>query len=246
MTRAYDRLGVDYASTRRPDPRIAAKIREALDGSASIANVGAGTGSYEPQDRRVIAVEPSRVMLRQRSPGSAPAVQAQAEDLPLRDGAVDAALAILTIHHWADRRRGLAELGRVARRRVVLLTWDPEVFAHFWLVREYLPCIRDIDRPRETSIRDLTSALNTDQVVAVPIPHDCADGFLGAFWRRPQAYLDPRVRAGMSVFPLMSRRDRDDGLAQLAADLDSGAWAHNHRDLLAAEELDLGYRLIVA
>jgi len=246
MRRTYDELGVGYPLTRRPDPRIADRIVEALGDSASVVNVGAGSGSYEPGDRLVVAVEPSKTMIRQRPAGSARVVQAAAEDLPLIDGAVDAALAVLTMHHWTDPRRGLSEMIRVARRRIVILTWDQEVFEEFWLVREYFPCIRDLDRGRAPAITDIASALGESAVISVPIPHDCVDGFLGAFWQRPEAYLDPRVRSGISAYAAISPEERDEGLGRLAADIDSGAWEERHRDLLDLDELDLGYRLLVA
>lgn len=246
MNNTYDRIGVGYASTRRPDPRIARQIGEALGDSASVVNVGAGSGSYEPDDRLVIAVEPSATMIRQRPAGSAPAVQATAERLPFVDDAVDAALAILTIHHWADAARGLAEMLRVARKRVVVLTWDQDVFERFWLVRDYFPGIRRIDRARAVPISAIASALGEIEVVPVPTAHDCADGFLGAFWQRPDAYLDPRVRSGISAFPPIPPEERDAGLARLAADLSSGRWEEQHRSLLDVADLDLGYRLIVA
>jgi len=246
MRNAYDEMGVDYALTRRPDARIAARITQALGDCASVVNVGAGTGSYEPRDRMVVAVEPSATMIRQRPAGSAPVVQGVAERLPLVDDAVDAALAILTVHHWTDRDRGFAEIRRVARKRVVVLTWDQDVFEGFWLVRDYLPCIRDLDRRRTLAIADMVHALGESQIIAVPIAHDCVDGFLGAFWRRPEAYLDRRVRSGLSVFTAMSSEERDEGLARLAADIHSGAWEDQHRSLFDLDELDLGYRLIVA
>jgi SAM-dependent methyltransferase len=246
MTNAYDEMGVGYPLTRQADPRIAERVLRALGDSAAVVNVGAGTGSYEPPDRMVVAVEPSATMIRQRPAGSAPVVQGAAESLPLIDGAVDAALAILTVHHWTDPGRGFAEMRRVARRRAVILTWDQDVFEGFWLVREYLPGIRDVDRPRALAIADIASALGGSQIMSVPIPHDCVDGFLGAFWRRPEAYLDPRVRSGISVFAAMSPAERDEGLRRLAADIDSGAWEEQHRNLFDLDELDLGYRLIVA
>jgi SAM-dependent methyltransferase len=246
MRSVYDRIGVDYLLTRQPDPRIAARITEALGDSASVVNVGAGTGSYEPGERLVVAIEPSATMIRQRPAGSASVVQGAAESLPLPDGAVDAALAILTVHHWVDPHRGFAEMRRVARKRVVILTWDQEVFEGFWLVREYFPCIRDLDRGRALPVADITSALGESEIIPVPIPHDCVDGFLGAFWQRPRAYLDPRIRAGISAYAAISPEERDAGLGRLAADLHSGAWEEQHRNLFNREELDLGYRLIVA
>jgi SAM-dependent methyltransferase len=246
MSSAYDQIGEGYPLTRRPDPRIAARIRAALGDCASVVNVGAGSGSYEPGDRAVVAVEPSTTMIRQRPAGSAPVVRGAAESLPLADGAVDAALAVLTMHHWTDPGRGLAEMRRVARRRVVVLTWDQELFEGFWLVREYFPGIRDLDRARAWPIADIASALGASEINAVPIPHDCVDGFLGAFWRRPEAYLDPRVRSGMSAYAALSAVERDTGLARLAVDIHSGTWEERHRHLLDLEQLDLGYRLIVA
>lgn len=246
MNSVYDRIGVGYSSTRLPDSRIADRITQALGDSRSVVNVGAGTGSYEPRDRMVVAVEPSATMIHQRAAGSALVVRGAVESLPVVDGAVDSALAVLTVHHWADPQRGFAEMRRVARRRVVVLTWDQDLFEDFWLVREYLPCIRSIDRPRALSIAEIALALGASQIIPVPIPHDCVDGFLGAFWRRPEAYLDPNVRSGISAFALMSPEMPAEGLRGLDADIRSGAWEDHHRELLDLEELDLGYRLIVA
>lgn len=245
MSATYDEIGVGYALTRQPDPRIGALIAEALGNVGSLVNVGAGTGSYEPGDRRVVAVEPSREMIGQRPEGAAPAVCAVSEHLPLAAGAVDAALAILTMHHWTDRARGLAEMRRVARRRVVVFTWDQAVCESFWLIRDYLPAIRDFDRPRAVPIDEIVAALGPSRVVDVPVPHDCEDGFLGAFWRRPEAYLDPRVQAGISSMTVIDQEARDRGLSRLADDLRSGAWSERNGDLLDRETLDIGYRLVV-
>ncbi len=193
----------------------------------------------------VVAVEPSATLIRQRPVGSAPVIRGAAEGLPLVDGVADSALAILTVHHWTDLARGLAEMRRVARSRVVILTWDPDVWESFWLIHEYFPSIRDINRPRELAIADIVSALGESQILSVPIPHDCIDGFQGAFWRRPKAYLDPQIRSGISTYAAMSPDHRDGGLSRLAADIQSGAWEDRHRTLLDLHELDLGYRLIV-
>ena len=245
MTTIYDKIGTSYSATRHPALRLAALITEALGSAALVVNVGAGTGSYEGRDRTVFAVEPSQTMIRQRSKDSAPVVQGTAESLPFGDGAFDAALAILTIHHWTDPMRGLAEMRRVARK-VVVFTWDQGVWESFWLIREYLPGIANIDRRRALAVRDLVSALGGGEVVAVPIPHDCRDGFHGAFWRRPEAYLDPQVRAGISAYALISPAERNAGLRKLAVDLESGVWADRHHNLLQRDEINLGYRLIIA
>jgi SAM-dependent methyltransferase len=242
----YDRIGEGYARTRRPDPRIATRIVDALADADSVANIGAGAGSYEPRDRPVVAVEPSELMIRQRGHDAASAVLATAEALPFPDAAFDAAMAIFTVHHWSDRARGIREMKRVTRHRVIVVTWDEEVWESFWLVREYFPGIANLDRPRAVDISELAGALGGATVISMPVPHDCVDGFHGAFWRRPQAYLDPAIRAGISTYALMPRAELNDGLRRLQEDLDSGAWLNRHEDLMTLDEIDLGYRLIVS
>jgi SAM-dependent methyltransferase len=206
-------------------------------------NVGAGAGSYEPAERFVIAVEPSLTMTRQRPEGSAPAVRASATELPFGDATFAASLAVLTVHHWPDRTRGLDELARVAREVVVIVTWDPAT-AGFWLVDEYLPEIVEIDRRIFPSLDELRRALGRVDVRPLLIPHDCVDGFLGAYWRRPHAYLDATIRSAISTFAKI--RTLQPALARLRRDLDDGAWERRHGDLLTRSELDLGYRLVVA
>lgn len=242
----YDRIGADYVATRRPDPRIAAAIDRALGDARTLVNVGAGAGAYEPRDRRVVAVEPSGAMLRQRPAGAAPCIQAVAERLPFRDRAVDASLAVLTIHHWTDQATGLAELRRIARRRVVVLTWDPDSRGEFWLTADYFPEILALDLPRFPAMAVFRQSLGAIRAVPVPIPHDCQDGFLGAFWRRPEAYLDPAVRGAISGFTLLDPGIVRRGVGRLAHDLESGGWEGRHGALRARESLDLGYRLVVA
>lgn len=239
----YDTIGVGYSAQRRPDPRLGMRIRAALGGAETVVNVGAGTGSYEPADCAVAAVDPSLEMIRQRRSGSAPAVRAVAEALPFRDAAFDAALAILTLHHWRDWRRGLAEMRRVARGRVVLFTYDP-AHSGFWLVQDYFPEIMEADRIAFPSMAAMSEVLGPLDVVPVPIPADCLDGFLGAYWRRPAAYLDSSVRRAISG---LARVDEADvRLRRLAADLADGTWAERHGSLLALPELDIGYRIVVA
>jgi SAM-dependent methyltransferase len=237
MTQLYDTIGVDYSRYRRPDARIAAAIQHALGEMDRVVNVGAGTGSYEPRDRLVVAVEPARAMIRQRRVGSAPVVQASATHLPFRDAVFAAALAVLTVHHWPDRARGLAELARVARYRLVLLTWDP-ASTGFWLVEDYFPEIVAIDRPNMPSIEELQRAWGRLEVRPLPIPHDCTDGFLGAYWQRPHAC------GAISTFTKL--RDLHTGLDRLRADLEDGTWARRYGHLMRQRELDLGYRLVIA
>jgi SAM-dependent methyltransferase len=239
----YDTIGVDYGSYRRPDARIAAAIMHALGDLAPVVSVGAGTGSYEPCDRPVVAVEPSMAMIRQRQAPTIPVVQASATHLPFRDAAFAAALAVLTIHHWPDRGRGLAELARVARRRLVIVTYDPAATG-FWLVEDYFPAIGEIDRQILPSLEELRRAVGPVDVRPLPIPHDCTDGFLGAYWRRPSAYLDPGVRNAISTFAKLPNTDA--GLSRLRADLADGTWERRYGHLLHRTALDLGYRLVVA
>jgi SAM-dependent methyltransferase len=247
MARLYDRIGAGYTATRRPDPRIAAQIDAALGNAVTVVNVGAGTGSYEPGGRRVTAVEPSQVMIAQRPAGSAPVVRAAAEALPFPDRGFDAAMAVWTVHHWDDPAAGLAELGRVARDRVVIATWDPAFASEFWLTTRYLPRAREHDVGRFPDPSAIAAALGLGVSVApIPIPRDCADGFMGAFWARPEAYLDPGVRAGISTLAGAPEGTHDEGLARLAADLESGEWDARFGHLRSLEQLDLGYRLVVA
>jgi SAM-dependent methyltransferase len=245
MAELYDDIGVGYRDRRRPDPRVAAAIVRALEGTDSVVNVGAGAGSYEPADRFVVAVEPAMTMIRQRRAGSAPVVQAVAADLPFRDDGFAAALAILTIHHWPDKARGLDELGRVARRRVVVVTWDPSI-SGFWLADDYFPEIFETDRKIFPSIEDYRRALGHIDVRPMPIPHDCVDGFLGAYWRRPHAYLDAGVRGAISTFAKLPFRAVESGVERLRRDLEDGTWARRHGHLLDRTEIDLGYRIVVA
>jgi SAM-dependent methyltransferase len=223
---------------------VAARIRAALGDARTVVNVGAGAGSYEPPDLEVTAVEPSQRMRAQRPPGSAPVVDAHAERLPFEDGAFDAAMAILSDHHWPDHERGLAELRRVARHRIVLFNWDPAAQADSWLMRDYLHGFERLVPPGYAMEQTL-ERLGGGRVEPVPIPHDCRDGFLHAYWRRPRAYLDPEVRAGISVFHLLPAAEVAGAIERLRADLDSGEWERRNAGLLGLEELDLGYRLVV-
>jgi SAM-dependent methyltransferase len=245
MAELYDDIGVGYRDRRRPDPRVAAAIMRTLEGTDSVVNVGAGAGSYEPADRFVVAVEPAMTMIRQRRAGSAAVVQAVAADLPFRDDGFSAALAILTIHHWPDRARGLDELARVARRRVVVVTWDPSI-SGFWLADEYFPEIFEIDRKIFPTLEDYRRALGRIDVRPMLIAHDCVDGFLGAYWRRPHAYLDAGVRGAISTFAKLPPRAVESGVERLRRDLEDGTWARRHGHLLDRTEIDVGYRIVVA
>ena len=242
----YDRIGSAYAATRKPDARHELAIHDALGDATSVVDVGAGTGSYEPFDRRVVAVEPSAVMIGQRPAGAAPVVRGVAEALPFDDGTFDAAMAILTVHHWTDPLAGVRELRRVARHRVVVFTADIDVWAETWIVRDYFPEIGELDRERFPRPGDLADALGGARIVPVPTPSDCSDGFTPAFWKRPHAYLDPTIRAGMSSFASLPATVIARGSRALERDLERGRWQERNAGLRDLDDLDVGHRLLVA
>jgi hypothetical protein len=242
----YDRIGTSYATTRAGDPRIARLIELALGAAVEVVNVGAGTGSYEPAGRHVTAVEPSAAMIAQRPEGAAPVVRARAERLPFADGSFDAAMATLTLHHWSGWRAGVAEMRRVSGGVVVILTWDPGSVDAFWLTREYFREQSLADAAPFPRLDELLDALGGAEVLPVPIPRDCRDGFMAANWARPEAYLDPAVRANISTFARRSPDELQPGLDALARDLESGEWDRRHGRLRSLPELDLGYRLVVS
>ena len=243
----YDTIGLGYVAHRRPDPRWARVLTEHLgvDADGLVVNVGAGTGSYEPTHCAVVAVEPSVVMLAQRPTGAAPALRASASALPLSDACADVALAILTVHHWDDAAAGLSELCRIAPRRVVLAI-DFERHARFWLLEEYLPEVADHTRRCAPGSDEIAAAIGATTSVPLFVPRDMEDGVLGGYWCRPDAYLDAGVRANCSGLALADPAVIRRGIGRLVADLASGAWARRHGDLDQLDQVDLGYRLLVA
>ncbi|MGH2973281.1 MAG: class I SAM-dependent methyltransferase [Solirubrobacterales bacterium] len=243
---AYDRMGLNYSEVRRADPRFATAIWDALGDARSVLNIGAGTGSYEPPDREVIAVEPSPVMIAQRPPDAAAAIQGVAESIPLEDGSVDAAMGVFTMQHWDDVERGLAEVLRVTRDRVVLLTLDLDATEEMWLCRDYLPEIIENDRRMFPSIEQLESLLPNVEIETIPVPADCSDGFCIALWSRPEAFLDPDVRRASSIWHLLPQAVVDCGLERLSRDLESGEWDRRYQELRERPSLDVGLRLVCA
>ena len=237
----YDIIGLNYAELRVPDPRIGAAIEEALEAAETVLNVGAGTGSYEPVDRQVTAVEPSIEMIRKRAPSAAPVIQACAEDLPFDNDAFDASMAILTIHHWPDKKAGLEEMRRVTRGRIVILTFDPA--SRPWLT-DYLPELALLDEEQMPAMPDYERWMGAVQVKPVLVPHDCSDGFLYAYWRRPAAYLDELIRSGSSSFWTIG--NVESGLRRLKYDLATGEWERRYGELLTLPAYDAGYRLVIA
>jgi SAM-dependent methyltransferase len=241
---AYNRMGVNYSDFRRPDPRIEAAIWGALGDARSVVNVGAGAGSYEPRDREVVAVEPSPVMIAQRPADAAPAREGVAESLPLDDKSVDAAMGVLTIHHWSDVDAGLAEMRRVARRRIVLLTLDPDAIEEVWILKDYFPEAGVLDHEVMPSTAELRAKLPGASIETLPGPRRCLDGFSIALWDRPELVLDPDVRRAASIWHRMPAEATERGLERLRTELESGLWDEKYGHLRDRAELDIGLRLV--
>jgi SAM-dependent methyltransferase len=243
---AYDEIGRGYGKVRLGDSRIAARIEAALGDARTVLNVGAGTGSYEPADREVTAVEPSGEMIAQRPAGSAPVVRASAEELPFGDDSFDAAMAILTVHHWADVGAGLREMRRVTRRRILIVAFDPAALAGLWITRDYFPEMFGLKLRSSGSGEQLARALPGASSVPIPVPRDCSDHFFAALWARPEMLFDEDVVRPMWVWQSISEQARRSGRERLAADLESGGWDERHGYLREKRELDVGLRLVVA
>lgn len=242
----YDRIGRNYGSIREADPRLAEPIWQALGDARSVLNVGAGTGSYEPHDRQVTAVEPSGVMIAQRPPGAAPAMQGVAEDLPFAEDSFDAAMAILTLHHWRAVDAGLGEMMRVARRRVVIVGFDLEVSNQLWTARDYLPELMTANARSFPSMKELLDVLPAATVQPLMMPRDCTDRMFGALWARPEQHLDPEVRAATSAWHQVPEAASARALRQLRSDLASGRWDERYGHLRTTPEWDVGLRLVRA
>ncbi len=240
----YDSIGIGYRRFRVPDIRIARRIREAIGNASSVCNIGAGAGSYEPSDLEVTPVEPSLRMIEQRA-DSKHVVRSNAEELPFEDEQFDVAMAVLTVHHWTDPVKGLTEMRRVSRRQVIL-TFDPFKVDSFWLVRDYLPQFAELDKKHALPIDAYHQTLSNCKVFPVMVPWNCADGFLAAYWRRPEVYLDPAARNAISSFSKVHIDYVSRAISQLEKDIASGAWNERYSELLSRDEMDYGYRLVVA
>lgn len=238
----YNIVGQHYSSLRKPDPVIARIIHSQLTDVLSIINIGAGTGSYEPLDKFIVAIDPSETMLAQRATNNAVLVRGCAEQLPFQTGSFDAALAVLTIHHWDNWEAGLREARRVAAKKIVIFTWVGMPHG-FWLF-DYFPEIEHIDKNLFPTVEQLSKVLGRVKVIPVPIPAMCTDGFLCAYWRRPESYLNPQIRSAISTFSRIN--NIESGLKKLSQDLETGAWHKRYCGLLDLPSHDFGYRLVVA
>jgi SAM-dependent methyltransferase len=244
----YERIGHRYAVTRREDPDIRQRIERALGDARTVVNVGAGAGSYEPLERHVVAIEPSDTMARQRPAHLAPAIRASAGNLPLRDASVDAAITILSLHHWdEEREKGVREMRRVARRTVVILTYDPRVSGEMWLMKDYFPEVAELDHRifplPERIIEWLGGKAAT---FTVPITFDTPDWHLGSFWAHPERVLDEDARNATSGFARAAPDVVKRVVAAVRRDLDDGTWDARYGHLRQLREYDGGLRLIVA
>ncbi len=237
----YDSIGTNYSTQRLPEPTWQAEINAALSGSERIVNVGAGTGNYEPEGRFVIGVEPSRTMLDQRQSGTS--VQGVAEALPFPDRSFDAALAILTVHHWADRASGLQEMARVAPRQVLFI-FEP-LMAHGHWITSYFDSMNATET-NAPGIDDIAEHLNIVEVRTLWVPAVCRDGVAAAYWARPEKYLDPEVQASASYLAMMEPDVRNRGISKLGQDLESGRWDEKYGHLRSQDRADYGYRLAIA
>ena len=240
----YDAHGGGYAQRRRPDPRIEAMVHAALGEARTVLNVGAGAGSYEPLDRHVIAVEPSAAMRAQR-PAHRPAIVGFAEQLPLDDASVDAAMAMYTVHHWADLDTGLAELRRVTRGPIVVMSGDADAFDRLW-VSDYAPELLAAETKRTPSIAHIAQRIGPNsEVLTVPVPLDCTDGFVEAFYGRPERLLDPAVRKAQSSWAFIAEGVEARFVEALTRDLASGRWDERYGHLRTQPTFEGALRLIV-
>ena len=243
MRPIYDDIGINYASNRQTDPRIAGQIQTLLKGARRILNIGAGSGSYEPEEADLVALEPSSAMIAQRKPESHPVIQGVVEQLPFEDDSFSHAMSILSMHHWENQAKAFGEINRVATDRFVALTWNPEA-EPFWLTRDYFPEFHQRDKIIFPSVGELSTHFETVEAYAVPIPDDCVDGFMAAYWKRPEAYLDEGIRASISAFARLS--DPTEGLRRLESDIKSGRWEEKNRAILDQSPLDAGFIIVSA
>ena len=241
MSVDYDQLAKQYRTYRNPDPRLAKRIHFHIQGAGRVLNVGAGMGSYEPEGCEIVAVEPSHEMIARRKNSKATLIRGYAEDLPFRDNDFDISMGILTMHHWSNIVLGLQEMIRVSKDKIVLLTWIG-YGEEFWLL-DYIPEIMGVDKKLFPTLEELEQILGSISVETIEIPYNCTDGFMCAYWQRPEAYLDPKIRKAISTFSRIS--DVQEGLNRLRNEIDSGTWHKKHSHLLEKESLDLGYRLVV-
>ena len=241
MSLNYDQFACQYDIYRKPDYRINASIQSHIDGSDWILNVGAGVGSYEPENGHVIAIEPSFEMISKRENSGTKPIQGVAEHLPFKNNVFDCSMAVLTIHHWSNFEAGLKEMLRVTKNKIILFTWIRND-NRFWL-EDYIPEISGKDGALFPDLEELDRILCGITVETIEIPYDCTDGFMCAYWRRPEAYLNPDIRKAISVFSGIT--DVDAKLSKLHEDIKNGVWLQNNKHLLDKETMDYGYRLVI-
>jgi SAM-dependent methyltransferase len=242
----YAKHGQGYARIRRTDPRIAAWVHRALGEARTVLNVGAGAGSYEPEDRHVLAIEPSEAMRAQRPKNLVPAVNGIAEQLPLDDQSVDAAMALVTVHQWRDLDKGLSELRRVTRGPIIVLTFDGDALDRYWLA-QYAPELISVERRRYPSMDRIARGLGgSTEVHVIPIPIDCVDGFTEAYYARPEAFLDAAVRRSQSAWSFVGEEEQARFVKKLGDELASGEWDRKYGEWRTKRHFEGSLRLIVS
>ena len=243
MEAIYDQIGINYSESRGTDPKIAKQLNFELRGATRIVNIGAGTGSYEPENIDLVAVEPSSETISQRKTDSHTVEQAFAEKLPFENNSFSHAMTVLSMHHWENRARAFSEINRVTTKKFVAITWDP-ASEPFWLTRDYFPEFYEMDKIDFPELEELNEHFDEVKMSPLEIPADCKDGFLAAFWKRPEAYLSSKVRQSISSFSKIE--DASNGLQTLRADIASGTWEKRNQAILGASSLDVGYRVVSA
>lgn len=242
----YGVIGSGYRAYRQPDPHIAQFILEALGDAATVLNVGAGAGSYEPIDRKVTAVEPSASMRAQRPSCLSTAIDAAAELLPFPDRSFDASMATFTVHQWEDLRKGLAEMRRVTRGPVLVLSCDPDALERSWL-HAYAREMIAVEARRYPSMAAIADALTGHiEIKPVPIPLDCIDGFGEAYYGRPERLLEPGARRANSAWSFVDPAVGERFVADLSRDLEDGTWDDRYGELRSQPFFEGSLRLIVS
>jgi SAM-dependent methyltransferase len=241
----YGVIGSNYISYRQPDPFIANFILRALGDASSVLNVGAGAGSYEPRDRTMTAVEPSASMRAQRPADLPAAIDATAEELPFADKQFDASMATFSVHQWSDLKAGLAEMRRVTKGPVLILSCDPKDLHKSWL-QDYAPEMIAVEASRYPSLSTLSQYLEGSvDIVSVPIPLQCTDGFSEAYYGRPERLLEPGARLANSAWSFVAPEISDRFVAELGCDLDNGTWDRRYGHLRTQPFFDGSLRLII-
>jgi SAM-dependent methyltransferase len=242
----YNRQAQNYGQIRQEDRRIQAVIDLALGCARTVLNIGAGTGSYEPKDRYVLALEPSLTMRAQRRSGMAPAMIGTASEIPFDDDTFDASMAMLTVHHWPDLAKGLGEMARVTAGPRIVMSFDPDAHTDFWMF-DYVPEMAVVERARYPAISKIVEGLGgVVEVLTLPVARDCTDRFQVALYARPEEFLIEAVRRSQSAWNFLEAGVEARFVQQLGHDLETGVWDVKYGHLRHQDTIDCQLRLIVS